>query len=127
LKHSAWKSDMEFFRRRNSVDHVDSALAGERRAAALLEEHDRQVVRQRDIDAQSAPQSDPQVRIATWERLHDLRLPRSPTHALIRVIARQTGLTVREVRAEQERRSGADVSLMGGDERADGGASKEPR
>ena len=98
------------FRRRNSVDHVDSALAGERRAAVLRDEHERQVLRQRDLEAQSAPQSDPQVRIAAWERLHDLRLPQHSTHALVRVIARQTGLTVREVRAEQERRSGA-VSL----------------
>ena len=98
---------MEWVRRRNSVDHVDSAFAAERREAALRDEHERQLLRQRDLEAQSAAESDPQLRITIWERLHDLSLPRSSQHALVRVIARQTGLTVRQVRAEQGRRSGS--------------------
>ena len=97
---------MVWTRRPNSVDHVDSGFAEERRAAILQAEQERGARRQRDLEAQAAPQNDPQVRIATWERLHALNLPRSTEHALVRLIARQTRLTVLQVRGEQERRAG---------------------
>jgi hypothetical protein len=46
------------------------------------------------------------MRITTWERLHALSLPRSPDHPLIRLIARETGLTIGQVHDEQGRRAG---------------------
>jgi hypothetical protein len=49
----------------------------------------------------------PDQRIRIWERLHELGLPRSPDHPLIRVIAADTELTLIEVRAEQARRLAA--------------------
>lgn len=49
----------------------------------------------------------PDQRIRIWERLHELGLPRSPDHPLIRVIAAHTELTLVEVRAEQARRLAA--------------------
>jgi hypothetical protein len=44
-------------------------------------------------------------RIRIWERLHGLRLPSTSAHALVRVVATQTHLSVGEVQAEQRRRS----------------------
>lgn len=46
-------------------------------------------------------------RIRIWERLHELVLPRSPDHPLIRIIAAHTELTIVEVRAEQTKRHAA--------------------
>jgi hypothetical protein len=97
---------MAWIRRPISIDHVDSGFEQERRAAILQAQEERGARRQRDLQAQAAPQNDPQVRITTWERLHALSLPRSTEHALVRLIARQTALTLSQVRDEQERRAG---------------------
>lgn len=63
--------------------------------------------RQQQIDQQSSPLNNPSVRIKTWERLHQVDLPRDPAHRLITVIAANTGLTVDEIRAEQHQRAAA--------------------
>ena len=60
--------------------------------------------RQAQIDEQSSPLNSPQVRIRAWERLHQIDLPRDPNHRLLQLIAANTGLTVDEVRAEQQAR-----------------------
>jgi hypothetical protein len=78
----------------------------ETRKAAERAEEERAASRLRDLASQASPHNDPQMRITTWERLHALSLPRSPDHPLIRLIASQTGLTIREVRDEQGRRAG---------------------
>jgi hypothetical protein len=67
---------------------------------------DRAAQRDSELESQSSPLHDPQQRIAIWERLHALRLPRTSGHVLIRVIAKQTGLTVGQVHEEQQRRAG---------------------
>jgi hypothetical protein len=59
-----------------------------------------------ELDSQTSPMKDPQERIGIWERLHALRLPRAPGHVLVNVIAKRTGLTVGQVREEQQRRAG---------------------
>lgn len=59
-----------------------------------------------ELESQASPMKDPQERIGIWERLHALRLPRSPGHVLVKVIARQTRLTVGQVQEEQQRRAG---------------------
>lgn len=92
---------------------LDSSLAlmhnaGERRAAALRMEQERAMDRRRALDSQSAPETAPDERIRIWERLHALSLPVSTTHPLLRVIARQTGLSLRDIGNEQSRR----VQLM---------------
>jgi hypothetical protein len=69
-------------------------------------EQEREKAHQRDLQAQVSPQNEPRVRVITRERLHALALPRSPEHPLVRLIARQTGLTLREVLDEQEGRAG---------------------
>lgn len=62
--------------------------------------------RDSEIESQASPMKDPQERIGIWERLHALRLPRGPGHVLVKVIARQTRLTVGQVQEEQQRRAG---------------------
>lgn len=82
-----------------------SGVAAERRKAMEQAEQERAALRQRELDAQSSPMNDPQVRIMTWERLHALVLPRTPGHVLVQVIARQTRLTIGQVHEEQKRRA----------------------
>ena len=57
--------------------------------------------RQQQLEQQSSPVKSASERIQTWERLHQLDLPRTPGHRLLDVIAADTGLSRDEVRAEQ--------------------------
>jgi hypothetical protein len=52
----------------------------------------------------SSPALEPIERIRLWETIHRICLPRQRNHALIGVIAAQTGLSVEAVVAEQARR-----------------------
>jgi len=61
--------------------------------------------RQEELHEQSSPLNTPSDRIRIWERLHQLELPRNPSHALIPIIATNTGLSTEEVRAEQRLRA----------------------
>ena len=61
--------------------------------------------RQQELVEQSASVNSPGSRIRIWERLHQVGLPRSPSHRLVEVIAAQTGLTCEEVRDEQQLRA----------------------
>jgi hypothetical protein len=64
--------------------------------------------RQEELEEQSSTLKTPDTRIRIWERLHEVGLPRDPTHRLVDIIAANTGLTVEEVRDEQRlRASGA--------------------
>ena len=82
----------------SAADHRDKVLrAAEQRAAE----------RDREIESQSSMIKDPRERIEIWERLHALHLPLAPGHVLVRVIAKQTHLTVGQVHEEQQRRAGA--------------------
>lgn len=44
-------------------------------------------------------------KIRAWERLHGLQLPRDPTHMVLMLVARRTGLTLRAVLDEQRFRA----------------------
>ena len=44
-------------------------------------------------------------RIRIWERIHEVTLPRDPTHRLVDIIASNTGLSDADVRDEQQRRA----------------------
>src|ERR1700719_1025630 len=64
--------------------------------------------RQEELEEQSSTLKTPDTRIRIWERLHEVGLPRDPSHRLVDIIAANTGLTVEEVRDEQRlRASGA--------------------
>jgi hypothetical protein len=62
--------------------------------------------RDRDLESQASSIREPRERIEIWERLHALGLPRSPEHVLVKVIAKQTRLTIGQVHQEQVRRAG---------------------
>jgi hypothetical protein len=69
------------------------------------EEHERAERRQRELAEQCSTLNPPDVRIRTWEQLHQLRLPADPTHPILDVIAIGTRLTLADVREEQRMRA----------------------
>jgi chromatin segregation and condensation protein Rec8/ScpA/Scc1 (kleisin family) len=72
-----------------------------RRAAIEFEARER---RRNELAQQVAVHKTPEERIQIWERLHELSLPKKPNHPLIRIIARNTELTIEDIRDEQRRR-----------------------
>jgi hypothetical protein len=80
--------------------------AAEHRRKVQQAADERTALRDSELESQASPMKDPQERIGIWERLHALRLPRAPGHVLVRVIAKQTRLTVSQVHEEQQRRAG---------------------
>ena len=82
------------------------ANPGEHRRRVQQEFAERAARRDSELESQASPVKDPQERIDIWERLHALRLPKAPGHVLVRVIAKQTRLTVNQVHEEQQRRAG---------------------
>lgn len=79
--------------------------AAERRAQIEHQQQERAAERQQQIALQSSSLSAPEERIQLWEKLHALRLPRSATHQLVRVIASQTNLSIEQVVEAQQRRA----------------------
>jgi hypothetical protein len=62
-------------------------------------------MRRRELAEQTSDAHTPAARIKIWERLHQVALPRNPSHRVLRVIAASTGLTLEEVRDEQRQRT----------------------
>jgi hypothetical protein len=60
--------------------------------------------REEELHEQISPSNTPAMRVQIWERLHQVALPRNPAHALMAIIATQTGLTLDEVLLEQRLR-----------------------
>lgn len=104
----------------------------ERRAEAERRRHERAVERQEQIALQSAPFSNPEVRIRQWEKVHALRLPQSATHKLVRVIAAQTDLSLQQILEVQQRRAAPAIEPAAAhsqdeeNSRSDGSASRAP-
>jgi hypothetical protein len=67
---------------------------------------ERAAERDRELESQASDIKGPRERIEIWERLHALPLPPTPAHVLVKVIARQTRLTIGQVHEEQQRRAG---------------------
>jgi hypothetical protein len=85
------------------------------RAAEIKAEQEAQ--RHRAKSEQSSDRYTAQERIRLWESLHGAQLPRDANHPVLAVIAVNTGLTLDQVRAEQQHRhaaSGAAVAVVGG-------------
>jgi hypothetical protein len=78
-----------------------------RTAAERLEheEHERAEKRRQELAGQCSELNPPDVRIRTWEKVHQLRLPADPTHPILDVIAIGTRLTLADVREEQRMRA----------------------
>ena len=58
-----------------------------------------------DLAGQRSELNDAKLRIQAWEKVHALRLPSSPTHPVLQVIATATDLTLNEILEEQRQRS----------------------
>jgi hypothetical protein len=61
--------------------------------------------RERALVDQRSPANTPEMRVRTWERLHQLRLPTNPEHAILKKVAKQTELKLSEVLEVQRQRS----------------------
>jgi hypothetical protein len=80
--------------------------AADHRQKVLQAARERAAERDRELESQASSIKEPRERIEIWERLHALHLPHAPEHVLVKVIARQTRLTVGQVHQEQVRRAG---------------------
>ena len=69
------------------------------------EEYERSEKRRQDLAEQRSDLNPPDVRIRTWEKLHQLRLPSDPAHPVLDIIAISTRLTLAQVREEQRTRA----------------------
>jgi hypothetical protein len=61
--------------------------------------------RRMDLAEQSSRLKTAEERIRIWERVHEVILPKDPSHRLIDIIAANTGLTSSDVHEEQHRRA----------------------
>ena len=61
--------------------------------------------RQQALADQRSPVNTPEVRVRIWEKLHQLRLPKDPAHAILLVIVQQTGLGLADVQEVQRLRA----------------------
>ena len=68
------------------------------------EEFERAEKRRQELAEQRSELNSPDVRIRTWEKVHQLRLPSDPAHPILDVIAISTRLTLEQVREEQRTR-----------------------
>src|SRR5690606_40422169 len=76
-------------------------VESERRRLEAEQERSQAVLDQRAID------SPPATRVRVWERLHPLRLPKDPAHAVLLQVAQQTGLDLTQVQEVQRQRAAA--------------------
>jgi hypothetical protein len=74
------------------------------------EENERSEKRRHDLAEQRSALNPPEVRIRTWERIHQLRMPTDPAHPILDVIAVSTRLTLEEVQEEQRTRAARGAS-----------------
>jgi hypothetical protein len=72
-----------------------------------FEADERAQQRRTQLTEQRSNLNAPSVRISIWEKVHGLRLPLNPMHAIVDVVAAATGLTLSEVRQEQQARRAA--------------------
>jgi hypothetical protein len=70
-----------------------------------LDEEERVERRRVDIAAQTLEPNAPSARIRAWEKVHALRMPSSPGHRVLSLIAAATQLSLADVHEEQRIRS----------------------
>jgi hypothetical protein len=69
------------------------------------EEYERAEKRRLELAEQRSDLNPPDVRIRTWEKVHELHLPKDPEHPILDVIAISTRLTLAQVQEEQRLRA----------------------
>lgn len=61
--------------------------------------------RTQSLADQRSPLNSHDQRVRAWERLHQVSLPKNPAHAVLRVVARQTGMALADVQEVQRLRT----------------------
>jgi hypothetical protein len=77
-----------------------------------LDEEARVERRRVDIAEQTLEPNVPGVRIRAWEKVHALRMPSSPGHPVLNLIAVATQLSLADVHEEQRVRSGRAAAVI---------------
>ena len=94
-----------------SYDNLGGRRSSEReiledhRARVKREAEEREQRRQLQLNELRSNAYSSSERIRAWEKAHGLRLPASPTHPIVQVIAFATALSVSEVQEEQRARA----------------------
>jgi hypothetical protein len=100
-------SSITSFRENADGSHrSDEGIMKDYRQRLADEEYERAERKRLQLADQRSDLNDAKARIQAWERAHVLRLPASPTHPVLRVVAAATALTLDEVLEEQRQRSG---------------------
>jgi hypothetical protein len=60
--------------------------------------------REQALIGQRSPDNTPEMRVRIWEKLHQVWLPKSPTHVILAQIAEQTALALAQVLEVQRQR-----------------------
>jgi hypothetical protein len=79
-------------------------LITDHRARLALEEAERVKQRGLQFEELRSEFNSATVRVQVWEKMHGLRLPADADHPILDVIAAATGVTLAEVRQEQQAR-----------------------
>jgi hypothetical protein len=99
-------STISLFLEKGRRSHVsDDEILRDHRQRRADEERERVEARRLKMAGLCSPLNEPTARIRLWEKVYGLRLPMSPTHPVLRVIAAATDLTMAHVLAEQRLRS----------------------
>ena len=86
-------------------DRADDGIMRDYRQRLADEQYERAERKRMELAEQRSELSDAKARIQAWEKAHALRLPTSPTHPVLKVIAEATALSLQEVLDEQRQRS----------------------
>lgn len=86
---------------------TSSDYASDLRAQLERRRLEAEQVRHQALLDQRAFDSPPDTRVRVWERLHQLRLPKDPGHAVLARVAEQTGLALADVQEVQRQRAQA--------------------
>jgi hypothetical protein len=85
--------------------HTEDGIIRDYRQRLADEQFERAERRRMDLAGQRSELNDAKLRIQAWEKVHALRLPSSPTHPVLQVIAAATDLALADVLEEQRQRS----------------------
>jgi hypothetical protein len=84
----------------------DDGLLRDHRQRLADEQFERAERKRMELAGQRSELNDAKARIRAWEKVHALRLPTSPTHPVLQVIAEATDLALKDVLDEQRERYG---------------------
>jgi hypothetical protein len=94
------------FREHVERPHRADDIVRDYRQRLADEQFERAERKRMELADQRSELNDAKARIQAWERAHALRLPTSPTHPVLLVIAAATDLALKEVLEEQRQRAG---------------------